>query len=347
MTQLTVGVDTGGTRTTVSVRERGVEEPLHTYQTIDALSGSLPSHCYPDTLRKILAQLDGRWMTLAPPDAEVAVFVSSAGFAPSTQPLFSDAFADVLPSVLGGQVQVCAAANDTVSLLLGCRADVAVIAGTGSNVMARKRDGKIKQIAGHGWAACDYGAGFWIGLRGIRESYKNFEHGEDTAILQRLYETYTVRGHSSIMREKALIARLREFSVSDENMKPEIAKFAYAMCEAATRGDLVAQDIVKSEAEALADMTAVLMRRSFSTFELSGEIEALLCGGLFKSEFYRSAFETQVDLRLGRPASGEERSWTRVETGVEASLAIAERLFDGRDHFSDLEPTYRPFVFHP
>ena len=247
--QVAVGIDTGGTRTTVTARLVNTNRSIPPCETLEALSGSLASSQYVSTLRRVLAPLEARWGSLGVSDADVAVFISSAGFAPSTSEDFMDALMEVIPEALGGAIKVCGVANDTASLLLGHDAHAAVIAGTGSNVMARGADGRIHQIAGHGWAACDYGSGFWIGLRGIRTAYRDYESGQNSGLLQRLLETYLVRAQTDAALERKLIARLREFSVADDNMKPEIAKFARSICEAAARGDTIAQDIVKAEAE--------------------------------------------------------------------------------------------------
>ena len=136
--------------------------------------------------------------------ASVNLFVSAAGYSPSVREDFMDAANEVVPTLLGGGIRVTGFANDATSLLLGHDADGVIIAGTGSNVLVRSRDGELHQIGGHEWVACDYGSGFWIGLNAIRRAYRDWEEGNDTVLLQRLHQEYGIREDD----EKRLIAKL-------------------------------------------------------------------------------------------------------------------------------------------
>ena len=39
----------------------------------------------------------------------------------------------------------------------------------------------------------DYGGGFWIGLKAIRQAYRDYESGVDSVLLQRLRQVYGIR----------------------------------------------------------------------------------------------------------------------------------------------------------
>ena len=320
-----VGVDSGGTRTNVDI-ERVAEDGARlstSYEVSESLSGALPPASIPEVLQRILAPLESRLESLDTVDDDrVRVWVSAAGFTSWTRDDYLVALEDVGTQVLGDRVTALAAANDAVSLLLGMRADVIIIAGTGSSVLLQDRDGALMQAGGHEWVACDYGSGFWIGLRAIRRAYRDFEAGEDTSLLQRLRQTYGIRPDD----DRGLIAKLRDLAIADPHMKKEIARFTISTCAAAERGDAAAQNIVKAEAEDLADVTAGALRRHFMTAELSEGLHAVQCGSLLANEFYRTSFEQQLAMRLRTADDTARLEWGRVSTGGEAAVQLAKDL---------------------
>lgn len=339
MTLALIGVDSGGTRTNVLVR---VGEQSQMYEVSESLSGSLSPTEYPRTLRHMLAPADS-YLRQVEHDGPVAVFVSAAGFTPAFREDFLDAVNSVVPHMLQGKVESAGVANDAPSLLFGHSAAGIVIAGTGSNVLLQAPDGQLSQFGGHEWVASDYGSGFWIGLRAIRRAYRDHEANVLTVLRQRLMEEYGIRSGD----DRRLIAKLRDLAIADRSMKPEIARFAAAVCAAAERGDAPSQDIVKAEAEDLADVLAEGLRRTFGRDELGRGIKIVECGSLLGNEFYRSAFEAQVEMRL-RSGSDHHASiqWTHVVTGTEAAVNLARGLADSSWSFTEIPAPFRPLVVH-
>ena len=339
-----LGVDSGGTRTNVDVLHVDDDGTQRTtsYEVAESLSGALPPRMVPEVLRRILAPLDARLATLVPEvDLPLHAWVSAAGFTSWTRDDYLVALEDVGREVLGERVRSMAAANDAVSLLLGMRADAIIIAGTGSSVLVRGASGDLGQAGGHEWVACDYGSGMWIGLRAIRQAYRDFESGVDSALLQRLRQTYGLRSDD----DRALIAKLRDLAIGDRNLKKEIARFTASTCAAAERGDTAAQNIVKAEAEDLADVTAGCLRRHFTTEELVGGLDAVQCGSLLANEFYRTSFEMQLMMRLR--LDDEQAAllrWGRVSTGGEAAVRLARDLAEEPQRYLALGRMHRPAI---
>ena len=89
------------------------------------------------------------------------------------------------------------------------------------------------------------------------------------------------------------------------------------------------------------------MRRTFTPAELQGDLTLIQCGSLFNSDFYRSAFEAQVGLRLGPKGDVPPRKWVYVKTGTEATLALAEQLLRNVDDLLSAGPQFRPLIYHP
>jgi N-acetylglucosamine kinase-like BadF-type ATPase len=339
-----VGVDSGGTRTNVQILEwEGTVSPpqVTSYEVSETLSGALREDQIPDTLRSILAPLEMRMHEPPFDSLPIHLWISAAGYAQWTRERYVTALEDLAGDLLGDRVKCVGMANDAVSLLLGLRADGIIIAGTGSSVLIRRDDVTMYQSGGHEWVACDYGSGFWIGLRAIRAAYRDLEDGTRSVLLQRMRELYGVRPGD----DGELIRRLRDLGVGDENVKKEVARFAADVCHASERGDEAAQNIVKSEAEELADVTAGALRRSIPRERLESGLRMVQCGSLIGNPFYRSSFEAQLEMRLlSGSEKGVEFKWQRVVTGSEAAVQLAQDLLVDPEQYLGIDRGFRPAV---
>lgn len=336
-----VGVDSGGTRTNVEILAEGSNPCERSYEIGESLSGLLDPAQYGTCLRKILAPLELHLEEMGVRDRPISVFISAAGYTQWVRDEFVHTIHEVCPMLANGNIAVVGVANDAVSVLLGEGADGIVIAGTGSSVIVRCPDGSLYQVGGHEWVACDYGSAFWIGLRSIRQAYRDLESGVDSVLLQRLRQLYGIRGDD----DRQLIARLRDLAIGDANMKREIARFTASVCAAAERGDLSAQNIVKAEAEELADVTAGALRRRYSNADLSAGIMLVQCGSVLANAFYRSSFEAQIEMRLRSGVDQQAKlNWRRVSTGGEAALNLARSLSASSDTILKLDRAHRPAI---
>ena len=240
----------------------GTAEPPRSssYEVSETLSGALQDHQIPGTLRSILAPLEMRAHEPPFDSMRVHLWISAAGFAEWTRDLYVSALDEVAHELLGGRIKVAGAANDAVSsagIPCGCRhhrrhrlqrlgperrrGPVSVWRPRVGGVRLRKR--LLDRLASD-----------------PRSAYRDLEDGTRSVLLQRLREGYGVRTGD----DRALIHRLRELGVGDENVKKEVARFAADVCHASERGDADAQKIIESEAEELADVTASALRRAVS-----------------------------------------------------------------------------------
>lgn len=337
-----VAVDSGGTRTNVDMRVGTPDDPpapLCTYEVSETLSGALPIKDIPQALRKILAPMESRLDDVE--DMPLYIWISATGYSPFTRDDYLYALEDAKVDILGSRTALVGVANDATTVLLGSRADAIVIAGTGSNVMLRSANGEIHQAGGEEWVACDYGSGFWIGLRGLRDAYRDFENGRDSVLLQRFNEQYGLESGDA----RAIKAKVRHLAIGDKDMKKEIARFAAYVCAAAERGDKRAQDIVKAEAEDLADVTAGSLRRVFTRLELSSGVSVVQVGALLKNNFYKGSFETQLRMRLLTESEHEAAMDLQpVDTATEATLQLAQDLASQPDQYLTIDRAFRPIV---
>jgi N-acetylglucosamine kinase-like BadF-type ATPase len=337
---LYIGVDSGGTRTNIAIRSSPDLGVNVQYEVSESLDGSLAPAMYPRVLRKILARVDSVVASHGLQGVPGFLFISAAGFSMSTRDHFSSTLQEVCPEHMNGRIVVAGVANDAVSLLMGLRAKAVVIAGTGSNIVLEPESGFV-QIGGHDWVACDQGSGFWIGLRAIRQAFRDLESGSESTLLQRLYDTYGIRHNDS----KKLIEKAYDLSINDPSTKREIARFAASVCGAAERGDVAAQNIVKAEAEELADLMAVGLRRHFSDEKLGSGFKIVQAGSVIANPFYRSSFENQIEMRLrsAYPVTADLQ-WVSVVTGLDAAAQLAQDLASTSVSGLRASLAYRPVV---
>jgi N-acetylglucosamine kinase-like BadF-type ATPase len=335
-----IGIDSGGTRTNVLISSTADLEISGQYEVGESLSGAVASQSYPRVLHKILTRADSLIARNAPAGARVYVFISAAGFSVASREEFMATLRRVCPDHIGGRITAAGAANDAVSLIMGLRAAAVVIAGTGSNIVLAPSSGFV-QIGGHNWVACDQGSGFWIGLGAIRRAFRDLEAGTESTLLERLYETYGIHQHDTA----ALIEKAYDLAVNDHSTKRDIARFAASVCGAAERGDVASQNIVKAEAEALADLMAVGLRRHFLDEDLAAGITVVQAGSVMANEFYRASFENQLEMRLRSPhPTAAELNWKRVWTGLDAAIQLAQDLAEGSMDVGSVAVAFRPVV---
>jgi N-acetylglucosamine kinase-like BadF-type ATPase len=336
-----VGIDSGGTRTNVRVEvvRGGAELPPRQYEVRESLSGALPPPEIPRVLSLIVSVVveDVRRFS----DLPVHVWISAAGFTPWTRSAFLRAIRHAIPDLLGESVARAGAANDGVTLLLAFDGDAVVIAGTGSTVLVRSTSGTIRQAGGHEWVACDYGSGFWIGVRAIRQAYRDYEAGRSgSPLLQRFRDCYDISEHDPW----DFIKKLRELAIGDEHTKRDIAKFAASVCHAASNGVVEAQNVVKDEVEVLADVAAEAFRRE-DLHRVARPLTVVQGGSLLDNDFYQSLFEAQLEMRLLPEGQDDSRfDWLRMRTGDEAAVRMAKHLAGDTQWILEPEEAFRPAV---
>lgn len=126
---------------------------------------------------------------------------------------------------------------------------VLVLAGTGSNVAGRGRDGKIITAGGWGPMLADQCAGFWIGLEGLRRGFLALDEGRPSNLLERARKLW----------ELPTISSLIEFGNSEP--RPLFSEFAPLVVQCADEGDEVARDILERGAADLAYLAQLVIDR--------------------------------------------------------------------------------------
>lgn len=155
-----------------------------------------------------------------------------------------------------------------------------IIAGTGSVVFARTQNGTTSRVGGWGYLLGDAGSGYAVGRAGLRAVAAAFDGGKDTSIRTRVDDQYDIGGR------EALIHRVYQEDLVVQNIAPLVI-------EAATDGDLVASDILRSQ---IADLVQQVEWMLNGTDGIAPRIALL--GGMFRNKAYAQALRRALRERV-------------------------------------------------
>ena len=178
-----------------------------------------------------------------------------------------------------------------------------LIAGTGSIVFARTFGGDTVRAGGWGYVIGDEGSGHAIGLRGLRAVTDALDGGEATDLVR-------------VVREEFGAASRRELLRAVYRCKKPIAHLTKPILGAASAGDSVARRVVLQEVRLLARTAAALVSRS-------PPMRPAVClfGGLSQSATYRAYMETALSEELPSFELVESR-----QSQLEAAVRVATPL---------------------
>jgi glucosamine kinase len=147
------------------------------------------------------------------------------------------------------------ATNDVVAAWASgtmCKQGIAIIAGTGSHTIGVNDKGAYCRAGGWGHITGDEGAGYMIGLSGIREALKCYDgRAEKTTLLDRMLDFYKIQSADEMLRV-----------VYKENLsKDRISAFAEAMADEAMKGDKAAARIFEEAGKELGTAACAVARR--------------------------------------------------------------------------------------
>lgn len=165
-------------------------------------------------------------------------------------------------------VQVVPDAHIALDAAFGAESGLVVIAGTGSVVYGRARDGSTCRAGGWGYRLGDPGSGYAVGRAGLRAVAEAFDGGTDTALRTRVAERY------DIAERGALLHWVYQDEFALQNVAPLVI-------ETAAEGDPVAADIIASQAEKLTQQVEWLMKEANDVAP-----RIALLGGMLQNSHY-------------------------------------------------------------
>lgn len=194
-------------------------------------------------------------------------------------------------------------ADIALEAAFGKESGVVVIAGTGSVVYARSRDGRTARVGGWGYLLGDEGSGFALGQQGLRAVADAIDNGPDTILRTWIAERFDLSSRDR------LIHRVYQDDWPLQDVAPLVI-------EAADAGDKIATKITEQQACRLADQVEWLLDRCD---EVAPRLS--LTGGLVQELGYARMLQRTLRARLP--------GWT-IETAqhrpVYGALHVAHRV---------------------
>jgi N-acetylglucosamine kinase-like BadF-type ATPase len=126
---------------------------------------------------------------------------------------------------------------------------VLVMAGTGSNVAGRGRDGKLLTSGGWGPALADQGSGHRIGLHGLQAAFLAIDEDRSTTLMQAILHAWQLRSIEALIEYGNALP------------PPDFSTLAQVVVACAEQGDTLAAEVLLHEGEALGYLVRLLLRR--------------------------------------------------------------------------------------
>ncbi len=201
---------------------------------------------------------------------------------------------------------------------------IIVIAGTGSIVYGRNREGEGDRVGGHGSLLSDEGSGYALAVAGMRAMMHAHDGLEpETAITQKVLD----------LLDRKSVDEVVTWSLQSGTDKEEIARMANAVLDAFVAGDPLAQRVIVDQADFLAAAVNVLHRR----LGLEPAISVVLAGGVFKHcDAYAGLLTRKIRYYLPAAKVGPPRlppvlgaaMYALSQTGVQVTHETIRRLSD-------------------
>lgn len=272
-----VGVDAGGSRTTVVLiaadgtavgRAEGPGGAVRPGQAARAATAIL------ETARRATFGTD-----VALPVSRAVVGAAGAGRALEREQLAAELQAR---AALARDVRVMGDVELALHAAFGAGPGIVVAAGTGSAAFARTPDGALHRAGGHGWQLGDEGGGYWLGRRALALAAHDQDGvGEWTGLGVRIIRALELGSFDDLVRWAATAA------------PSQVAGLAPEVLSGAREGNRVCQALVRDAARELAELVAALIRY----FPAGDTVALAAAGGLLGDESpLRAALAEEIRL---------------------------------------------------
>jgi glucosamine kinase len=237
-----LGIDAGGTKTACVL---GNEERV----LVRAVGGSIkPLRVTPEeareNLKALLEDVVGQAGTTLQGIAATAIGIAGLRF-PETRPWLTG----LLESLVSGAIDVCGDEEIALDGAFQGRPGVLLIAGTGSNILARTSKGELLTVGGWGPALGDEGSGYWIGHEALSASFRAYDRGEPAPLLEKTIAAWSAKN----LQDVVAIGNRRPF--------PDFSLLAPLVVECAQAGDPVCRDVLVTAGHWLAEFAARAYRK--------------------------------------------------------------------------------------
>jgi glucosamine kinase len=299
---LAIGLDVGGTKTTLLARSKEDKSPL----SISGDGANLQRvglQAASTTLATLVAEAIGKY----PAETDIAICAGVAGAGRSSdQESLSAGIRELLEANHPDRsVRVLVVHDAAIALEAAFegKSGIIVIAGTGSVGFGRTVDGNVERVGGWGYILGDEGSGNAIGVRGLRAVCAAFDGGPETALSEMVAEKFDFSSLDNVIHA----VYRDQWPVQD---------MAPVVLQAARSGDAEAIRILEEQADRLSEQVSWLANRRNDI-----EQRIALIGGLSGADPYREILTSAIRTRLpGHDVKTEARP------PVHGALSLAEKL---------------------
>lgn len=272
-----VGVDGGGSSTRAII----AAEDGSVWGRGTALSCNPHERGIPQAVAELKRALSEAWLNLGAKAQPLAgAFFGIAG----TASLSNDQ-RNELTTWIPRTAEACIEVDHDIRIALAGglsgRPGIAIIAGTGSSGYGRTADGRTARAGGWGALLDDLGGGYWMAIKALTAVIKASDGRGPSTDLNAL-----VLSSLELEREQDFLPWLRRLEVG----RPEIARLAPLVFNAATEGDKVSQSIISEGARELAAIAAAIGTKLFP----ADVTEVILAGGLSCHRDYVTAVSRAI-----------------------------------------------------
>lgn len=242
VTQVFLGVDAGGTKTTFVLGDATRELARVRTGTIKRMKA--------DAATAEVNLQDGlRQLEAASGIAPSSITHCCIGTAGETVALVTDWLREAFARHVGGALTIVGDVEIALDSVFFGKRGVLVLAGTGSNVAGRAATGAIVTAGGWGPAMADQGSGHFIGLESLRRGFLAIDQQRATRVLD---DALRFWGLDSL-------GALIEFA--NANPAPEYSRLAPLVVAAAEEGDAVAREVLEQGGRDLAMLAELVIER--------------------------------------------------------------------------------------
>jgi glucosamine kinase len=171
------------------------------------------------------------------------------GLSGNAIPRVVDWVRNALASRVHGQIAICGDEEIALDAAFHGGRGILVIAGTGSHVVGRTRDGQLVHTGGWGPVLSDQGGGSRIGLLALRAIFHAMDASEETSLLPAVHVAWKTRTVEELV------------DLGNRVPVVEFSQLAPLVAQCAEAGDAVARGVLQQSGEELAELILLAMRK--------------------------------------------------------------------------------------
>lgn len=178
-----------------------------------------------------------------------AVDRTCIGTAGETVPLVTDFLRTEFGAHVGGSLLLLGDVEIALDAAFPGAPGLLVLAGTGSNVAGRAGDGVVLTAGGCGPVLSDQGSGHGIGYAALRALTLSRDAGETSMLQEAVLACWQLPSFNALVEH------------ANRTPPPDFSQLTATVVRCAEAGDAVAHSVLRSQAEQLAHLVCLLIRR--------------------------------------------------------------------------------------